>query len=86
MRKLAAGGSDTRHEQLAIKATILLGELLSLSNTLLPSAQCARLQTLEELVKRSLSFKTDPQRRSRASTMVTNLHHYSQDTNNKRFA
>jgi len=83
MRKEVAAGADQRHEHIAIKVTILLGELLSLSNTLLPSTQCARLQTLQELVNRSLSFSTDPQRRSRASTMVTNLHHFSQDTNIK---
>uniref|UniRef100_A0A7S4N8Y7 Uncharacterized protein n=1 Tax=Paramoeba aestuarina TaxID=180227 RepID=A0A7S4N8Y7_9EUKA len=79
MRKIAATtGSGSREQYLAWKATILLGKILSLSNTLLPSSQCARLQTLEELVKRSLMFKGDAQRRSRASTMITNLHQYSQ--------
>ena len=79
MRKLAAvTGSDSRENVIAIKATILLGSVLALSNTLLPSQQCARLQTLEELVKRSLRFHGDPQIRSRASTMVTNLHMFSQ--------
>ena len=58
-------GSGSREQFLAFKATILLGKVLSLSNTLLPSSQCARLQTLEELVKRSLMFRGDPQRRSR---------------------
>lgn len=72
--------SDTEKERSRIvsqKATVLLGELLHLSNTLLPPSQCARLQTLPELVNRAISFAIDPRVRSRASTMVTNLHAYS---------
>eukprot|EP00008_Paramoeba_atlantica_P014423 CAMPEP_0201497148 /NCGR_PEP_ID=MMETSP0151_2-20130828/63951_1 /ASSEMBLY_ACC=CAM_ASM_000257 /TAXON_ID=200890 /ORGANISM="Paramoeba atlantica, Strain 621/1 / CCAP 1560/9" /LENGTH=173 /DNA_ID=CAMNT_0047887571 /DNA_START=41 /DNA_END=559 /DNA_ORIENTATION=- len=77
MRKSAVStGGGSREYQLAVEATLLIGKVLSLSNTLLPATQCARLQTLEELVKRALKFKGDPQRRSRASTMITNLHYF----------
>jgi len=62
---------------LAISSTILIGELLHLSNKTLPPAQCARLQTLPTLVRSAVSFSLDPRLRSRASTMVTNLNHYA---------
>ncbi|EFA85310.1 cytosolic regulator of adenylyl cyclase [Heterostelium album PN500] len=73
-------GSDQEKEQyrnLATKATVLLGELLYISNSLLPSSQCAKLQTLPALVNSAITFRLDPRLRSRSSTMVTNLHSYS---------
>ncbi|KAL6058320.1 Cytosolic regulator of adenylyl cyclase [Balamuthia mandrillaris] len=68
---------------IAIKATILLGELLHMSNTLLPAKQCARLQTLPSLVSHAVSFTVHPRLRCRASAMVANLHQIS---HNKRSA
>jgi rapamycin-insensitive companion of mTOR len=60
----------------SIKATILLGEVLHMSNALLPPAQCARLQSLARLVQQAASFGVDPRLRSRASSMISNLHQY----------
>ncbi|GAM19472.1 hypothetical protein SAMD00019534_026470 [Acytostelium subglobosum LB1] len=64
-------------KSVATKATVLLGELLYISNSLLPSSQCAKLQTLPAIVNSAISFRLDPRLRSRSSTMVTNLHSYS---------
>jgi len=73
-------GTEPEKEQfktISSKSTILLAELLHLSNSLLPPSQCARLQTLPSLVNSAISFRLDPRLRSRSSTMVTNLHSYS---------
>jgi len=72
-----SGLFDEKEEHsLSIKATLLLGELLYLTNTLLPPAQCAKVQTLPVLMEFAASFNLDPRLRSRASSMVTNLHQY----------
>ncbi|KAL6050423.1 Peptidyl-prolyl cis-trans isomerase fkbp11 [Balamuthia mandrillaris] len=65
------------HPQLSLKATVLLGEILHMSNQLLPPAQCARLQTLPNLISCSVSRAVHPSMRSNASTMVSNLHQFS---------
>eukprot|EP01117_Protostelium_nocturnum_P011476 TRINITY_DN4163_c0_g1_i2.p1 TRINITY_DN4163_c0_g1~~TRINITY_DN4163_c0_g1_i2.p1 ORF type:complete len:1169 (+),score=280.38 TRINITY_DN4163_c0_g1_i2:189-3695(+) len=71
------GGSGEQVKIVAIKATLLLGELLYLTNSLLPPGQCAQVQTLPKLVEFAASFTLlDPRQRSRASTMLTNLHAY----------
>jgi len=70
---------------ISIKATLLLGELLYLTNTLLPSAQCARVQTLPKLVEYAASFSLDPRLRSRASSMLTNLHQYHHSKHTSSF-
>eukprot|EP01132_Coremiostelium_polycephalum_P001142 gene1142-1449_t len=73
-------GTEAEKEQfrnIAGKSTVLLGELLHLSNSLLPPSQCAKLQTLPSLVNSAISFRLDPRLRSKSSTMVTNLHSYS---------
>lgn len=71
------GGSGEQVKVVAIKATLLLGELLYLTNSLLPPGQCAQVQTLPKLVEFAASFTLlDPRQRSRASTMLTNLHAY----------
>ena len=69
----------TKHfkKQIAMKTTILIGELLHFSNMLLPTSLCARLQTLPTLVKCAVSFELDPRERSLYGTMVSNLHTYS---------
>ncbi|KYR02655.1 cytosolic regulator of adenylyl cyclase [Tieghemostelium lacteum] len=77
---IAREGSDSEKEHfknISLKSTVLLGELLHLSNTLLPPSQCAKLQTLPSLVNSAISFRMDPRVRSKSSTMVTNLHSFS---------
>lgn len=59
------------------KVTVLLAELLYLSNTLLPKESCARIQQAPSLVKKAVSFSLEARLRSRASTMITNLHKYT---------
>mmetsp|Transcript_15192 Transcript_15192/g.45499 ORF Transcript_15192/g.45499 Transcript_15192/m.45499 type:complete len:1087 (+) Transcript_15192:76-3336(+) len=68
---------EERKFHIATKATVLLGEILSLSNSLLPPSVCARLQTLPILVNHATSMELDPRFRSRASSMVSHLHQYS---------
>eukprot|EP01094_Clydonella_sp_ATCC50884_P020972 TRINITY_DN4492_c0_g1_i1.p1 TRINITY_DN4492_c0_g1~~TRINITY_DN4492_c0_g1_i1.p1 ORF type:complete len:1201 (+),score=424.78 TRINITY_DN4492_c0_g1_i1:147-3605(+) len=64
-------------KRMALKSTILIGELLHFSNMLLPTSHCARLQTLPSLVRHAVSFNLDPRVRSLYGTMVSNLHTYS---------
>ncbi len=54
----------------ATKATVLLAELLHLSHFLLPTSQCARLQTLPELMCSAVSFNLTRGVRMSASAMV----------------
>lgn len=61
---------------LSTKAIILLGELLYMSNNLLQSQRCARLQTLSHLVSNAVSSATDPGLRSRATSLVSKLDQY----------
>eukprot|EP00004_Rigifila_ramosa_P013527 TRINITY_DN3004_c0_g1_i1.p1 TRINITY_DN3004_c0_g1~~TRINITY_DN3004_c0_g1_i1.p1 ORF type:complete len:1085 (-),score=258.97 TRINITY_DN3004_c0_g1_i1:103-3207(-) len=64
---------------LSSRSTTLLGEILYLANTLLPPAVCARMQTLPTLVNDAAFFSLDPadrSLRSRASTMLNNLHQF----------
>eukprot|EP01102_Stenamoeba_stenopodia_P001967 TRINITY_DN11778_c0_g1_i1.p2 TRINITY_DN11778_c0_g1~~TRINITY_DN11778_c0_g1_i1.p2 ORF type:complete len:1167 (-),score=309.88 TRINITY_DN11778_c0_g1_i1:109-3609(-) len=70
-------GTTATKQLLALRTTVLIGELLYLSNTHLPTTQCARLQTLPGLVNQAVSFTLDPRLRSRASTMTTYLYQYS---------
>ncbi|KAN0036442.1 hypothetical protein ACTFIV_001735 [Dictyostelium citrinum] len=64
-------------KNISLKSTVLLAELLHMSNALLPPSQCAKLQTLPSLVNSAISFRLDPRLRSSSNTMVTNLHSYS---------
>ncbi|EGC39137.1 cytosolic regulator of adenylyl cyclase [Dictyostelium purpureum] len=66
-----------RSRNISLKSTVLLAELLHMSNQLLPTSQCAKLQTLPSLVNSAISFRLDPRLRSSSNTMVTNLHSYS---------
>jgi rapamycin-insensitive companion of mTOR len=70
-------GSSSEVDVDRIKVTMLLAELLYLSNILLPPSLCSRIQQTPVLVKKAVSFRLDAQLRSRASTMVTNLHKYT---------
>lgn len=70
-------GSSSEIDVDRIKVTMLLAELLYLSNMLLPPSLCARIQQTPVLVKKAVSFRLDAELRSRASTMVTNLHKYT---------
>ena len=65
------------HTEERTKVTVLLAELLYLSNTLVPKEMCARLQQAPTLLKKAVSFEIDAHLRSRASTMITNLHKYT---------
>lgn len=65
------------HTEERTKVTVLLAELLYLSNTLVPKETCARLQQAPTLLKKAVSFEIDAHLRSRASTMITNLHKYT---------
>ena len=59
------------------KVTCLIGELLHLSNRILPPTECAMLQALPLLVHDAISFTLDPRLRSLAGTTVTVLDKYS---------
>eukprot|EP01114_Cavostelium_apophysatum_P016624 TRINITY_DN4775_c0_g1_i1.p1 TRINITY_DN4775_c0_g1~~TRINITY_DN4775_c0_g1_i1.p1 ORF type:complete len:1113 (-),score=304.93 TRINITY_DN4775_c0_g1_i1:63-3401(-) len=84
-RRRSEQQEDKEQNSISIKATLLLGELLYLTNTLLPPAQCARVQTLPILMEYAASFTLDPRLRSRASSMVTNLHQYHHMKHNSSF-
>lgn len=53
---------------------MLLAELLHLSHFLLPTSQCARLQTLPELMCSAVSFNLTRGVRMSASAMVRHPH------------
>eukprot|EP01105_Mastigella_eilhardi_P019169 TRINITY_DN4496_c1_g2_i2.p1 TRINITY_DN4496_c1_g2~~TRINITY_DN4496_c1_g2_i2.p1 ORF type:complete len:1042 (-),score=276.32 TRINITY_DN4496_c1_g2_i2:999-3974(-) len=55
------------------KATVLLGEILLLTTKFFPAAHCAKLQSLPTLVN-SAATNYQNQQRSRAISVVTNLH------------
>ena len=65
--------------ELAVEVTILLGELLHMANRILPHNQCAQLQTLPSLVATAAEFRNydDPFERSRANTLLSNLHEFA---------
>ena len=58
---------------IALRATCLLGDVLYLSNNLLPPSLCADLQALPNLVNNAIKFDEDPRLRSLASTTVSDL-------------
>ncbi|ELR24886.1 cytosolic regulator of adenylate cyclase [Acanthamoeba castellanii str. Neff] len=68
---------QVHNAEIATKATVLLAELLHLSHFLLPTSQCARLQTLPELMCSAVSFNLTRGVRMSASAMVGNLHQFS---------
>ncbi|KAK9522489.1 hypothetical protein VZT92_018949 [Zoarces viviparus] len=60
-------------DQLAIRATILLGELLHMANTILPHSHSHHLHCLPTLINMAASFDIAQQKRLRASAAVNNL-------------
>ncbi|HLD77508.1 MAG TPA: hypothetical protein VJB16_00630, partial [archaeon] len=62
---------------LGMRAVALLGEVLYLSNSLLPTIHCARLQTLPSLMKYAITFTANAESRSNASSAMWFLHQYA---------
>ncbi|MED6260656.1 hypothetical protein ATANTOWER_025512, partial [Ataeniobius toweri] len=60
-------------DQLAIRATILLGELLHMANTILPHSHSHHLHCLPTLINMAASFDISQEKRLRASAAVNNL-------------
>ncbi|XP_056888315.1 rapamycin-insensitive companion of mTOR-like [Takifugu flavidus] len=60
-------------DQLGIRATILLGELLHMANTILPHSHSHHLHCLPTLINMAASFDIPQERRLRASAAVNNL-------------
>ncbi|KAG7490002.1 rapamycin-insensitive companion of mTOR isoform X2 [Solea senegalensis] len=60
-------------DQLAIRATILLGDLLHMANTILPHSHSHHLHCLPTLMNLAASFDISQERRLRASAAVNNL-------------
>ncbi|KAK5610724.1 hypothetical protein CRENBAI_000910 [Crenichthys baileyi] len=60
-------------DQLAIRATILLGELLHMANTILPHSHSHHLHCLPTLINMAASFDIYQEKRLRASAAVNNL-------------
>ncbi|XP_054906650.1 rapamycin-insensitive companion of mTOR-like isoform X2 [Poeciliopsis prolifica] len=63
-------------DQLAIRATILLGELLHMANTILPHSHSHHLHCLPTLINMAASFDIPQEKRLRASAAVNNLKHF----------
>ncbi|XP_017272783.1 rapamycin-insensitive companion of mTOR isoform X2 [Kryptolebias marmoratus] len=60
-------------DQLAIRATILLGDLLHMANTILPHSHSHHLHCLPTLINMAASFDIPQEKRLRASAAVNNL-------------
>uniref|UniRef100_G3PDI0 RPTOR independent companion of MTOR, complex 2 a n=1 Tax=Gasterosteus aculeatus TaxID=69293 RepID=G3PDI0_GASAC len=60
-------------DQLAVRATILLGELLHMANSILPHSHSHHLHCLPSLINMAASFEIPQQKRLRASAAVNNL-------------
>ncbi|XP_008334750.1 rapamycin-insensitive companion of mTOR isoform X2 [Cynoglossus semilaevis] len=60
-------------DQLAVRATILLGELLHMANTILPHSHSHHLHCLPTLMNLAASFDIPQEKRLRASAAVNNL-------------
>ncbi|KAM8865144.1 rapamycin-insensitive companion of mTOR-like isoform 1-T1 [Synchiropus picturatus] len=60
-------------DQLAIRATIILGELLHMANTILPHSHSHHLHCLPTLINMAASFDIPQEKRLRASAAVNNL-------------
>ncbi|XP_033946620.1 rapamycin-insensitive companion of mTOR-like [Pseudochaenichthys georgianus] len=60
-------------DQLAVRATILLGELLHMANTILPHSHSHHLHCLPTLINMAASFDIAQEKRLRASAAVNNL-------------
>ncbi|XP_067087124.1 LOW QUALITY PROTEIN: rapamycin-insensitive companion of mTOR-like [Osmerus mordax] len=60
-------------EQLSVRATILLGELLHMANTILPHSHSHHLHCLPTLINMAASFHIPQEKRLRASGAVNHL-------------
>nr|XP_057925788.1 rapamycin-insensitive companion of mTOR-like isoform X4 [Doryrhamphus excisus] len=60
-------------DQLAVRATIILGELLHMANTILPHTHSHHLHCLPTLINMAASFDIPQEKRLRASAAVNNL-------------
>uniref|UniRef100_A0A3Q2X6V5 RPTOR independent companion of MTOR, complex 2 a n=1 Tax=Haplochromis burtoni TaxID=8153 RepID=A0A3Q2X6V5_HAPBU len=60
-------------DQLAVRATILLGDLLHMANTILPHSHSHHLHCLPTLINMAASFDIPQEKRLRASAAVNNL-------------
>ncbi|XP_071377202.1 rapamycin-insensitive companion of mTOR-like isoform X1 [Centroberyx affinis] len=60
-------------DQLAVRATILLGELLHMANTILPHSHSHHLHCLPTLINMAASFDIPQEKRLRASAAVNHL-------------
>ncbi|XP_075895237.1 rapamycin-insensitive companion of mTOR-like isoform X2 [Nelusetta ayraudi] len=60
-------------DQLPVRATILLGELLHMANTILPHSHSHHLHCLPTLINMAASFDIGQEKRLRASAAVNNL-------------
>ena len=70
-RSTTEEGMESR--SIARKATLLIADLLHLSNLLLPTSQCAKLQGVPKLMRDAMTFTLDPHMRSLAGTAVSDL-------------
>jgi len=68
---------DKSNRMLDKKALNLLGEILHLSDILMPASQCANIQTLPTLILAAVSFNRKNGSWCTASEMVNSLHQYS---------
>ncbi|KAI4899940.1 hypothetical protein NFI96_015470 [Prochilodus magdalenae] len=60
-------------EDLSVRATVLLGELLHMASSLLPHSHSHHLHCLPTLINMAASFDISPEKRLRASAAVTQL-------------
>ncbi|CAL1616253.1 unnamed protein product [Knipowitschia caucasica] len=60
-------------DQLSVRATILLGELLHMANTILPHSHSHHLHCLPTLINLAASFDISQEKRLQASAAVNNL-------------
>ncbi|XP_065198170.1 rapamycin-insensitive companion of mTOR-like [Sycon ciliatum] len=64
--------------KVSVMATILLGELLHLANTLLPIEMACATHSLPTLVSVATDFRGDEERRNRANSVINNLDYLHQ--------
>ncbi|XP_068594516.1 rapamycin-insensitive companion of mTOR-like [Brachionichthys hirsutus] len=69
-------------DQLAVRATILLGELLHMANGILPHSHSHHLHCLPTLINMAASFDIPQQKRLRASAAVNNLKRFHEKKKN----
>lgn len=70
-------GKNQQNKGVDEKALTLLGEILHLSDVLMPASQCANIQTLPTLIVSAVSFNRKNGNWCTASEMVNSLHQYS---------